>query len=309
MGFFQTVNDPASLEFINELLNLFESDGTPDNPVAKQWFLDISDPAHPTLKRRNNANDANLTIGREIPAAVWHFSGSEILDDNNDIIFTVEAPAGVTSAEMHLLGLNFPSWPYTELPEHAHDAGHIHSHTASGNTDNRDLSTHSHSDTFANAATALGSHNHTGVTPNGGDTATEDLGSHGHTQNGSVSNADLGTHYHWFSDTSNTGAPSASGTWATDVTGVDGGTVSTVQKTVFTNTTLEVYATQNIAGGWGSAWGQSGTPPDMSGLFNTNGTGLVDIFSKVAVAGLWAFKFHITDTGKGGKINWLLKFS
>ena len=217
-------------------------------------------------------HDGETWVNIGVPEAnLTPYTGQVVIDQNNYCEIMIEVPPVVQTATMKLLGLSFPSWPYTETPAisgtfwstNVND-GHDHTGSVSGTTGS-DSHTHDHM-----------------YTP--GDTGSIPTGSNSH------------THVHNYNDNFTTSANAVQHKHQTIVS-----FSGSSQKTTFSASLLQVFITADRAS-WGSA-----RSIDVSSLYNTNGTGHIDI-SAFLTAGCTNFiLFRLNTTSAvGGKISYLI---
>jgi hypothetical protein len=169
--------------------------------------------------------------------ALRPYSGGDIIDQNNDIIIPVKTDATLTSVKLKLIGLNFPTYFYTELGQHSHAGSSLDLDldlSIGSHTHELSLNAHTHTGSFAS-----GSHTHSGTTASSsvphahdtrGNTGVQSAGhfhdyyrKDGDSPNLATTSGNSNSHYHYIdlatvsitdtshSHTFSTGTPSSSG--------------------------------------------------------------------------------------------------
>ncbi len=189
-----------------------------DEPIEKLKIPILA--SHPTTTEYNNAiyelsSDGYAYIYKHGTGAIRldytdsysggapnTYNGQVVIDENTPAILMIKGETGFTTASLSLIGINFPSYIYTELGQHSHSEGSLAltSGAVSGTTHTHTTNIgHTHSGTFAS-----GTHTHAS-------------GNHNH-------RVDFGTHTHSFSDTTNsTGSHTHNISGNTGYAGVDTG--------------------------------------------------------------------------------------
>lgn len=273
-----------------------------------------------------------------------NYHGCDVIDENNYIMIPFFTDAAHTSVKLKLWGLNFPTFHYTELPQHNHGgqtfASSTHTHSVSGTTGAEAAHTHTqtahnHAYDFVVTTSPAGLHGHT-FSGSVGNTGYTDLGDFAlgytptdhrhsftpsgtnssepnHTHSASVNDSTgpstpaIGagsSHTHPFAATS--GVPSA--TTAIPNAGINGGTLNDTQKTIV-DTLINIYITM-VQGTWGTAKNYLTT--GWGSLVNINangGTDEIEIFSYLTVNSFCYIKIEEPTVKKGGKIAWHLSLS
>jgi len=185
--------------------NTFTGDNQFDKAILKLRLPKLA--AHPTLIADDNliyeyTPDGNCYvykhgtgavrvdyIGGYTGGALRPYAGMNVCDENSPIMIPIKCDVGFTSVKINLIGKDFPSYIYTELPQHKHGKGTL----ALADGIVKDV-THTHS-------TDIG-HTHGGTF--GSATHTHSVANHTHTFTATVGNASA-NHYHLVSGNTQAG--------------------------------------------------------------------------------------------------------
>jgi hypothetical protein len=243
-----------------------------------------------------------------------NYHGCDVIDENNFIFIPIFIDAAHTSVKLKLWGLSFPTFHYTELPQHNHGgqtfASPAHSHTQG---------THAH--TFAQTVTSgsagaitptfTGSAGNTGYT----DIGQTDIGwnhRHSYTPAGTISA--IPNHAHsvavngWTSTDGAGAIANCSDTTAIPNAGINGGALNDTQKTTV-DILIKAYVSANPAS-WGSAKDKNTTNWESFANINApGGTDEIDIFTYLTAGAFGYIKIEEPTAKTGGKIAWHLSLS
>lgn len=204
------------------------------------------------------------------PAAAMNvYHGMHPIDQANDIILMVKTPSPLVTATIKLLGLNFPSYFYTEYAARSLSG----SYTANTTID------HTHTGSVS-GTTGNNSNNHTH------EYLKDQAGGPYQTGNNSVN------HTHSFTDSFTTSNNSA-----THKHGLSFTLPGSTQKATFTGSLLQVFVSTNM-----TAWSE--IQENFSGIYNATGTPIIDITSSMTANSINYIKLSLnTPAAVGGLIS------
>lgn len=242
--------------------NVFTSDNQFNKAILKLRLPKLA--AHPTLIADDNliyeyTSDGNCYVfkfgtgairvdyvGGYTGGALRSYSGMNVVDENSPIMIPIKCDVGFSSVKISLIGKDFPSYIYTELPRHNHgvgtlalangtvnnvththdtNIGHTHSGTFGSSTHTHSGLSHTHTFSDTSSGTSVNhhhgvvgstqagtAHNHAGIEPGTGYTNAESA--HTHPMNFNSGNQSAG-HTHTVSGNTGATAPSTNAPSAT----------------------------------------------------------------------------------------------